>query len=252
MAEIPEIKPYKLKEYECKQSRYDCAPKLPVRDMLLGPSGGGKTVLLSNLILDIYKDCFTRIYIFSPSIHIDPVWRPVKDYIEKSETMSPNKHEQIYYDHYDPEALENIIHIQHQVADYVKNQTKQKKVYQILIIIDDFADSPEFTRQSKLLHSLFIRGRHTMISTIVATQVYKAISPIIRKNITNLYIFRLRNQSDLNSVMEEVSAVIDNKKFLELYKKVIDIPYSFILIKLTAKKIEDMFYHNFNKIDVLS
>ena len=46
-----------------------------------------------------------------------------------------------------------------------------------------------------------------MISTITATQVYRAISPVVRKNITDLCIFRLRNQSDLDAVIEETSAI---------------------------------------------
>ena len=40
----PSIKPIKLKQYECKQSNYEVAPELPMRSMILSPSGGGKTV----------------------------------------------------------------------------------------------------------------------------------------------------------------------------------------------------------------
>ena len=54
-------------------------------------------------------------------------------------------------------------------------------LYQTLIVVDDFADDPAFTRNSSLLHQLYIRGRHQMISTITATQVYRAISPVVRK-----------------------------------------------------------------------
>lgn len=57
--------------------------------------------------------------------------------------------------------------------------------------------SPEFANNSKLLQRLFIRGRHHMISTITATHVFTAISPIVIKNITGLYIYRLRSQADL-------------------------------------------------------
>ena len=60
----PIIKPIKLKQYECKQSNYEVAPQLAVRALILSPSGGGKTVLLVNMIMDIYKRCFNRIYIF--------------------------------------------------------------------------------------------------------------------------------------------------------------------------------------------
>ena len=49
----------------------DIVPKLPMRSMLVGPSGSGKTVLLTSMILDIYKGCFSRIYVWSPSIEVD-------------------------------------------------------------------------------------------------------------------------------------------------------------------------------------
>ena len=163
-----------------------------MRSVILGPSGSGKTVLLQNMILDIYRDCFERIYIMSPSIGVDYSWTPVKKYIEKTMQVKHTKEDPIYFDHYDPVALEQIIDTQHKVADYMKKQDI-KKIYQILIVIDDFADSPQFTRQSKLLRALYIRRRHTFISTITATQVFNALSPIIRKNITELYVYWLRN-----------------------------------------------------------
>ena len=82
--EIPTIKPIKLKEYEVKQSKYNVASKLPMRSIILGPSGSGKSILLQNFILDIYKDCFSRVYIFSPSINVDyQTWEPVKKYLDK-------------------------------------------------------------------------------------------------------------------------------------------------------------------------
>ena len=66
---------------------------------------------------------------------------------------------------------------QHKIID----SQGSTKMFQILICIDDFADDPSFTRNSKLLHQLYIRGRHQDISTITSTQVYKVISPIVRK-----------------------------------------------------------------------
>ena len=79
-------------------------------------------------------------------------------------------------------------------------------------MIDDFADDTNFTRKSQLLHQLYIRGRHYMISTITSTQVYKQISPIVRKNITHLFIHRFRSFGDLGSIVEELSAIYDKKK----------------------------------------
>ena len=72
------IEPIKLKEFEVKQSKNDVAPKIPFISVILGPSGSGKTTLLQNLILNVYKNCFSRIYIFSPSSDVDMTWEPVK------------------------------------------------------------------------------------------------------------------------------------------------------------------------------
>ena len=63
-----------------------------------------------------------------------------------------------------------------------------KTLYQILVIVDDFADEAGARRHSQLLHSLYTRGRHTSISTITATQAFTALSTLIRKNATELYI----------------------------------------------------------------
>ena len=91
----PTISPIKHIEYEWKQSKYgEHVPKLPMRSMILAPSGSGKTVLLQNVILDTYRGCFNKIYIFSPSIDIDHTWRPVKDYIAKE--IKPHDREIIY------------------------------------------------------------------------------------------------------------------------------------------------------------
>ena len=67
-----------------------------------------------------------------------------------------------------------------------------------------------------------------MISTITATQVYKGVSPVIRKNVTHLFIYRLRNYGDLESIVEEMSAIYDKKTLLQIYHEAIDEPYSFL------------------------
>ena len=92
----------------------------------------------------------------------------------------------MFYDHYDAEALEHIVSTQHKLAEHMKTKG-YTKIFQILIIVDDFADDPSFSRHSKLLHALFTRGRHSMIPTIFSTQKYRAISNIIRVNATNMF-----------------------------------------------------------------
>ena len=104
-------------------------------------------------ILDIYRDCFCRIFILSSSIKVDMTWRPVKDYIKKHTKVRHTAEEPIYFDHYDPEALATILETQHKITTFLMKRG-DTKLFQILIIVDDFADDPSFTRQSKLLHAL--------------------------------------------------------------------------------------------------
>ena len=237
---LPVVEPIKLKQYESKQSKYEMVAKLPMRSILLGPSGSGKTVLLVSMILDIYRDCFARIYIWSPSVFVDHSWEPVKKYIEKELKINTEK-EKVYFDEYNHSDLENVMDTQYKLIDHMKKQ-EYKKLYNILIVIDDFADNPSFTRHSKLLHSLYTRGRHLMISTITSTQVFNALSPIIRKNITQLYVYKLRNYKDLESIIEELSALAPKKILLQMYNEAAKDPYSFLFINLSSHAKNNMFY----------
>ena len=114
----PKIQPNYIKEYTVKQSTFDVVGKLPIRSIMLGPSGSGKTVLLQNMILDIYKGCFKRVYIFSPSIDVDASWLPVEKYIENKMGVKHTDDDPIYFDHYDPEALRDILDTQRKITEY--------------------------------------------------------------------------------------------------------------------------------------
>ena len=202
--------------------------RIPVRQIVLGPSGSGKGVYIQNEIPDIYKNMFARIYIFSLSIEVDyQTWKPVKDYIEKDMGIKHTDEEPIYFSEYDPIALNKIITQQRKICEHQKKEN-HKTLHQILIVIDDFADNPEFSRQSKLLHSLFTRGRHSGISTICSTQKHTALHPILRVNASELIVFRLRNYSGLITFLDEVCALIDKQTLLQIYNLATEAPFSFL------------------------
>ena len=75
--------------------------------------------------------------------------------------------EQLYFDRYDADAIRTILDTQHQIIDDTK-KNYYKQLFQIMLIIDDFADDPTFIRQSTTHHSLYARGRGDIISTITA------------------------------------------------------------------------------------
>ena len=238
------LKPIQLKEHTCKQGDYgDIVPKLPMRSMLVGPSDSGNTVLLTNMIPDIYKGCFSRIYVWSPSVEVDDIWKPVKDYIR--DHFKPNDRETCYFDSYDPSELEQVIKTQQQVI-YYQQKEQHKYLYQILTVIDGFADDTKFTQKFQLLNQLYIRGRQYMISTITPTQAYKHISPIVGKRMTHLFIYRLRSYNDLESIVEELSATYDKKTLLQIYHEAVSEECSFLRVNLMSKDKRQMFMARFD------
>ena len=100
-------------------------PRVPMRSLILAPSGGGKTILIQNLIMNIYKGCFNRIFIFSPSINVDYTWQPVKRYIEEEMKVFESDKEKIYFDKFDVAELTKIIDTQHKIIQYLKKNDKQ-------------------------------------------------------------------------------------------------------------------------------
>ena len=133
-----EIKPIKTKEYTVKQSKYKILKDaLPMRTILCGASGSGKTILIQNMILNLFRDCFERIYIFSPSVNHDQTWEPVKSYIEDKLLLYETDEERFYFDEYEPEELEKIINNQKRLIEHMKKKNV-KKLYSILVCIDDF------------------------------------------------------------------------------------------------------------------
>ena len=250
----PIVKPINVKEYDFKQSKYEVAPKLPFSQIIIGPSGSGKGILRQSMILDIYRDVFERIYIWSPSISVDSNWLPVKKYIQDNLKVNLEK-EKCMFDEYVPEELEAVIKKQHKVIDFQK-KNEHKKLFSILVIVDDFADS----RNSPLLNQLYVRGRHNSINIITSTQKFNALSPIIRVNSRELFFFRLRNYKEIETMVEELSAVLIKKStvadaknlteakklLLELYNIATEEPYSFLYSNLMKPDVKDMFYKKFD------
>ena len=145
------IKLFPTAEYSSKQPSDPVVPLVPCTGIfLLGPSKSGKTVALISMILEQYRGVFEKIYIFSPSINIDDSWIPVKKYIEEDLGVNTER-ERAYYDEWDEAALRDIIQRQRKITETSK-KLEMKKLYQVLIICDDFADSPTSRRPGHALH----------------------------------------------------------------------------------------------------
>ena len=240
MSDIPIIKPINIPEYKYKQSKYEMVPNLPFRSIIVASSTGGKTVLIQNLLLNVYRGSFERVYIFSPSVNSDPAFYDVKKYQKEVMKVDDTK-EDLYFEGFNPSDLQKILDRQKKVIEFQKNN-KENSLFSICIIIDDHSDDPKFIRYSNMLHGLFTRGRHQAVSCILSLQKYSSTAPIIRLNASSLYIFKLKNMTEVNSFLEENSALVDKKTLYDMYQQAVnDAPYSFFYINMNSKDINKMF-----------
>ena len=111
--DAPKVKFHRAKEWSTDQPAHEILPSLPMRVALLGPSGSGKTQLIQSMIIDMYRtkgggSCFSRVYIWSPSVHVDPAWIPVKRFCETVLHQDDDK-EKVLFDTFNPMELDAVI-----------------------------------------------------------------------------------------------------------------------------------------------
>ena len=207
-------------------------PRLPMTGVLLGPSKSGKSTALVSMILEQYRGCFERIYIASASINVDDSWKPVKKYIEEV-MKAPVDREQVYFEDWDEAALRRIINQQRKITETSK-QLKMRSLYQILIVVDDEADSGYLNKKTgnSVIDTLFVRGRHFQISTLVSTQKLRLVSNAVRVNSQFFCVWRLRNQLEKDSLLEELTALVPKPQLEAMYEAAVAEPYSFLYIYL--------------------
>ena len=98
-------------------------------------------------------------------------------------------------------------------------------------------------RAGHILTTLFIRGRHLGSSCWLSSQKLTAISQLARVNFRFMCVWRLRNAREIQSLMEELSALYPPAILYEMYETAIsDEDHSFWYIDLVAKRREDMFF----------
>ena len=100
------------------------------------------------------------------------------------------------------------------------------------------------------MHSLYTRGRHHSISTIASTQKFAAIHPTIRGKATSLIVYRLRNNKELASFLEEVCGLAGKKELQAIYEVATEDEYSFLYVNLSARKVSEMFKHFTGRIEL--
>ena len=200
---VPVVKPPKgIATYTVPQSKYAALRDVnPVRFWISAPSNSGKTVLILSWLLDIMRDRYDVIYLFSPSADLDPSWAPLKKYCLEVLGRDQNT-EPWYWSDWSDQRVHELIEEQ---KEYIQEQRRngQRRMRSVIFVIDDWADSEHMHQMNGPLASLMCRGRHFHASTILSTQKLTKLSTITRCNANIAAVFAFHSFQDADMFINE-------------------------------------------------
>lgn len=137
----------------------------------------------------------------------------------------------------------------HNFMDYRKLQKIKPRVN--YIILDDCLSSKDFSsnKRSSVLVRSVLNSRHLNCNIIIAGQHIRAINKQIRLNTDIWILYRFKNDKILlNDLYEEISAEVTPDEFLNLYHYATEEDHSALVYNGKAKRKEDRFMKNLDKI----
>ena len=206
------------------------------RILIIGGSGSGKTNALLNLI--------------NNQPDIDKIYLYAKDPYEDKCQFLINKRESIGLKHFNvPKAFIEYSNDMHDVYKNTNNYNPDKE-NKILIVFDDMiTDMINNKKLNSIVTELFIRGRKLNISIVFITQSYLKVTKEVRLNTTHFFVMKIPNKRELQQIAISHSSGIDFKDFINIYKKCIDKPYSFLVNDITLASDDPLrFTKNLYKI----
>ena len=210
----------------------------PLKMLIIGPSGLGKTNTLLHLIGKFHL--------------IDKTYLYAKDTDEEKYQYLINKREQAGLKKLnDPHAFIEYSDDMNDVLEDINNYNK-KRDKKVLIIFDDMiAHIMRSEKFKAIMKELFIRWRKLNISVVFITQSYFITPKDARLNSTHYILMKIGNKKKLKSIAEENSGHLDFKDFLKIYNYCTKDPYSFMMVdtrpnaRVTFKKKFDEPIKNF-------
>jgi len=218
----------KIKEASDSQMPESCpineiVPKPPMILTCVSPAKTGKSTICGNLILRYYKNCFDRIFVFSPTASTD---KTTRSYLKAFENDDVETELIVFEDHTD--LMNADTYIQEIIND--QNKQEQKKRDRVLIVVDDCVGF-----QFKKLNYLCTRYRHLNISIIQNSQNYRRLDPLMRVNSTAIIINEITNMKELGKLEEEILDNIPNWK--QHYDYATKDKYNFLYFNILEQKL---------------
>jgi nucleoside-triphosphatase THEP1 len=204
--------------------------------VITGSGGSGKTSMLLNFFKTnkLYKHKFSNIFYICPQSSFLSV---------QNHPFEKHDESRIYHE-LNEDILDNIYSELKEIKR--ENVDADKEDYQYnCVIVDDMADALKDNDIQKKLNQILIKARHLSCAFIFTLQSYHYFPKILRKQITNITIFKPKNNEEMESIAKEILHMKKDDG-LKLYDYVFNEPYSHLDIDTT----NDTLYKNFNKLSI--
>jgi len=192
---------------------------IPCRMGIVASSGGGKTMLVLNIISKMQNTWGHIFVVYKAS---EPLYEFLAKQIgEKNITFFTN------------------------IAKFPPlNDLPRDR--QILCIFDDCVTLPE--KSQEIIKEISVRGRKhgKGVSLFYLTQSFYRVPRLIRLQFNYLVLLKLGSRRDVDMIMNECSLGVEKDVLLKLYKDASKEKFHFLKIDLDTSNDDKKFSHNFN------
>lgn len=191
-------------------------------NIIVGKMGSGKTSLMTNLVKNVFKKCFAKIYIFIP----------------ESSRKSIDK--DIFGRHLPEDQLFDTLNEENLEYVYNRLQEDTEEGDFSLLIIDDFQTQLKNPSIVAILERIITKMRHLRCTVFLLNQNYVKLVKNLRQIVSNIILFNV-GKSSLDFIFDE-TIQLDKKKYQALIENVFINKNDWILINVNgSKKIYRMF-----------
>ena len=200
---------------------------------IIGSAGSGKSSLLLSMFRNphFYKKKYNHIYLFTPEGSF------------KSVTNHPfNEHDKVFHEL----EVDDLMNMEEELLA-IKDECIENdyELEHTCCIIDDYASDLKDKQLIRVLKKLLTKSRHILCSFIFTLQAYNMMPLVLRKQITNVILFKPKNNVELESVRKELLG-LNESKTQELMDYVFDAPYNHLSIDTTTGELRK----NFNLLKI--
>lgn len=275
----------KFKQHRYPEPLNKSLPRMYFVALYVASRGQGKTWAVVNLLKQ-YESCGIldtetnhkvdqRVILMSPTTDANPVFTSLKslapedvfhDYSddmlvdvindikrEKEETTRYQERLQVYKKFLKCKSVDELTH--KELIDLELNNFEPPKEPRFphgvvnFLVLDDLIGSSAFKQTGKsALTNLILKNRHVGVNIMICTQNLKAIPKSIRTNTSLFCIFRFASKKIiLDDLYTEVSNILTENEFEEVYEYATKDPHSFLCIDFSQPK-DDRIKMGYNRL----